>query len=389
MPQLAATVSSTPHSGIRRVAELARRLPDAVRLDLGDPSFDTPAHICDAAFAAMHAGDTRYTPSGGFPSLRSALADKVRSQNGFAPEPEQIVATAGGCGGLFTTLLTLLDPGDEVLLPDPGWPNFRAMVHVLNGRSVGYPVDLADGTVDAAAVEELITERTKVLLVNSPGNPTGAVLDADALAALADVAERHDLWLLSDECYDQLVFDVPHTSMATVASPERTITVFSFSKTYAMTGWRLGYVVGPRHLADELVKSQEPVHGNASSISQRAAEAALSGDQAVVEEMRDAYRTRRDVAVDVLSRAGVRHSVPGGAFYTMVDVSSLGSSTDAATTLLEDEHVAVVPGSAFGPGGEGWARVSLCCSDETMRVGLERIVRRLGTARTATVEVAR
>jgi aspartate/methionine/tyrosine aminotransferase len=389
MPQLADTVSSTPHSGIRRVAELARNTPDAIRLDLGDPSFDTPAHICEAAFAAMKTGDTRYTPSGGFASLRAALAEKVLARNGFAPEPAQIVATAGGCGGLFTSFLTLLDPGDEVLLPDPGWPNFRAMVHVLNGKSVGYPIDLENGTVDPAAVEERITERTKVLLVNSPSNPTGVVLGPDQLAALAEIAARHDLWLISDECYDELVFDSAHTSLATVAPPERTITIFSFSKTYAMTGWRLGYVVGPPSFADELVKSQEPVHGNASSISQRAAEAALAGDHGVVDEMRAAYRARRDLAVDLLSGAGIAHSIPGGAFYTMVDVSPLGSSSDAATTLLEQDKVAVVPGAAFGPGGEGWARVSLSCSDDALRTGLARIVSRLGAAKTSTTEVAR
>ena len=379
MADLATTVQTTPHSGIRRMAELARQFPDAIRLEVGDPSFDTAQHICDAAFAAMADGYTRYTPSGGFKTLRDLLADKVGVRNGISAEPEQIVVTAGGCGGLFTTLLTLLDRGDEVLVPDPGWPNYRAMIHVLGASSIGYPVELRSGALDPGVVESLITSRTKALIVNSPNNPTGAVYTAQALEELVAICDRHDIWLISDECYDELVFDGRHESVYAVAPSEHVITVFSFSKTYAMTGWRVGYVVGPRRFAEELVKNQEPVHGNASSVSQKAAEAALTGSQQVVAAMRDSYRQRRDLAVGLLEAAGVGHVVPHGAFYVMVDVSPLGASMDAARTLLERDGVSVVPGSAFGPRGEGWARISLCAEESVLRDGLGRIAQRLDT----------
>jgi len=362
------------------MAELARQIPDAIRLDAGDPSFNTAPHICDAALAAMSAGYTTYTPSGGYSTLRSLIAERVSAHNGFACDAEQVVATAGGCGGLFTSLLTLLDPGDEVLVPDPGWPNYRAMIHVLGGTSVGYPVDLEGGSLSAAEIEPLVSQRTKAVLVNSPNNPTGAVYDADALEGLAALCARHDLWLISDECYDEIVYEREHVSVAAVAPSERVITVFSFSKTYAMTGWRIGYVVASHGFASELIKQQEPVHGNASSVSQKAAEAALLGSQEAVGRMRDTYRNRLVLATERLDAASVRYLTPEGAFYIMVDVSALGPSMEAAHSLLERDHVSVVPGAAFGPRGEGWARVSLCAPDENLDSGLKRIVDRLAAA---------
>jgi aspartate aminotransferase len=377
MPNLAATVNSTPHSGIRRMAELARQIPDVIRLETGDPSFNTAQHIRDAACAAMAEGHTKYTPSGGFASLRQALAERVGRRNGIRADADDIVVTAGGCGGLFTSLMTLLDPGDEVLVPDPGWPNYRAQIHVLGGRPVTYDVDLRGGSIDPSAIESRITERTKAIIVNSPNNPTGAVYGAAALTGLAEVCARHDLWVISDECYDELTYDVEHVSVAAVAPSDRIITIFSFSKTYAMTGWRIGYVVAPPVLSGELLKSQEPVHANASSVGQKAAEAALAGDQSHVAAMRDVYRSRRSMALEILADAGVDSILPHGAFYVMVDVSALGSSMDAAVRLLESDHVSVVPGSAFGARGEGWARVSLCVSDDALREGLGRVVRRL------------
>ena len=370
------------------MAELARQFPDAVRLDVGDPSFDTPTHIQEAAFEAMAAGHTRYTPSGGFASLRDLIAEKVKVRNEVAVDPSQVVVTAGGCGGLFTSLMTLLDPGDQVLLPDPGWPNYRAMVHVLRAESIGYPVDLRRGTVEPAAVAARITNRTKALIINSPNNPTGAVYEPELLEQLVAICEHHDLWLLSDECYDELVFDGRHWSVAAVAPPSpRVITIFSFSKTYAMTGWRVGYVLGPARFAEELVKNQEPVHGNASSVSQKAAEAALLGRQEVVTEMRRSYARRRDIAIDLLREAQVDYVRPQGAFYVMVDVSALGSSMDAARSLLSRDNVSVVPGEAFGPGGEGWVRVSLSAATDDLQIGVERIASRISQNRNDAAEL--
>ncbi len=377
MAQLAETVRTTPHSGIREMAELARRIPDALRLEAGDPNFDTPAHIIEAAARAASEGFTKYTPSGGLLSLRELIAEKVRSRNSIDCSVDQIVVTTGGCGALFTSLLTLLDPGDEVLIPDPGWANYPPMIHVQSATPVGYRLDPArDFEPDLDELEARIGDSTKVMLVNSPGNPTGAVYGPETLSALLEIAERHDLWVISDECYDEIVFDGNHVSMASLDPTDRLITVFSFSKSYAMTGWRVGYVVASPEVADRISKAQEPVQGNASSLSQKGAEAALTGDQGCVAEMRDAYRERRDRVGAALDENGVGYVRPRGAFYVMVDVSP-SASLPFAKDLLEKEHVSVVPGSAFGPGGEGMVRVSLSVDPEVLMEGLARLSRTL------------
>jgi len=377
MAHLASTVSSTPHSGIRVMADLARFVPDVLNLGVGDPNFVTPSHIIEAAERAARDGFTKYTPSDGFSSLRELLATKVYERNGLDVPVEQVVVTTGGCGGLFTSLLVLVDPGDEILLPDPGWANYPPMAHVLEARHVFYPLDPARGWApDLDALEALIGPRSKVIILNSPGNPTGAVYDAGVLADVLDLARRRDLWVISDECYDEIVFEGSHVSAASVGEVDRILTVFTFSKSYAMTGWRLGYVVAPSVVASALSKAQEPVVGNASSISQKAGEAALTGPQDCVRKMRDAYGERRNLAMAILDDVGVAYVRPRGAFYLMVDVSPAGDSLEFAKRLLEEHHVSVVPGSAFGPGGEGWVRVSLCVDPAVLGDGL----RRLGTA---------
>ncbi len=374
MARLASTVATTPHSGIRVMADLARFVPDVLNLGVGDPNFVTPPHIIEAAAQAARDGFTKYTPSDGYVTLRELLSAKVRERNGFDASVDQVVVTSGGCGGLFTSLLVLVDRGDEILLPDPGWANYPPMAHVLNAMPVFYPLDPARGWApDLDALESLVGARSKVIILNSPGNPTGAVYDADVLAGVLDLARRKDLWVISDECYDEIVFDGEHVSTATVGDADRVLTVFTFSKSYAMTGWRLGYVVAPPDVAPALSKAQEPVVGNASSISQKGGEAALTGPQDCVREMRDAYRERRDLATAVLDAAGVAYVRPRGAFYLMVDVSPAGESLPFAKRLLEQEHVSVVPGSAFGPGGEGWVRVSLCVDPDVLREGLTRL----------------
>ena len=374
MARLAATVASTPHSGIREMADLARRYPDALRIEAGDPNFATPAHIVEAAAQAARDGFTKYTPSGGFASLRELAADKVRARNGIPCSADQVVVTTGGCGGLFTSLLVLVDPGDEVLVPDPGWANYPPMIHVQNGIPVGYPLDPGHGfEPDFDALESVVSSKTKAMIVNSPGNPTGAVYGRETLARLVDFAERHDIWVIADECYDEIVFEGEPASMAAVDGADRVLTVFTFSKSYAMTGWRVGYVVAPPKVAEKIAKAQEPVVGNASSISQKGAEAALLGPQDCVREMREAYHARRDAVMAQLDAAGVRYIRPRGAFYLMADVSPAGESLPFARRLLEEERVSVVPGSAFGPGGEGWVRISLCVEPETLTAGIARL----------------
>ena len=374
MARLASTVADTPHSGIRVMADLARFVPDVLNLGVGDPNFVTPAHIIDSAAQAARDGFTKYTPSDGYVTLRELLAAKVRERNGLDVGIDQVVVTSGGCGGLFTSLLVLLDPGDEILLPDPGWANYPPMAHVLNAKPAFYPLEPArDWAPDLDALESLVTARSKVIVLNSPGNPTGAVYDESVLVGVLELARRKDLWVISDECYDEIVFEGRHVSTAAVGDADRVVSVFTFSKSYAMTGWRLGYVIAPPDVALALSKAQEPVVGNASSVSQKGGEAALTGPQDCVLEMRDAYRERRDLATAVLDEAGVAYVRPRGAFYLMADVSPAGKSLSFAKRLLQEAHVSVVPGSAFGPSGEGWVRVSLCVDPEVLAEGLTRL----------------
>jgi aspartate aminotransferase len=374
MPHVALASRTTPHSVIREIGALAAAYPDAVRLEIGDPTFVTAQHVIDAAARAAAEGYTKYTPSAGLPRLRELLVEKLRHRNGIECGVPNVIVTTGGCGAIFASLLVLLDPGDEVLVPDPGWPNYVAMAHMLNASYVHYPLLRDQGFEPAFDVlESRVSGRTKVLVVNTPGNPTGAVYSREVLKRLADFAARHDLWIISDECYDDLVFDGRHVSMGTVSDAERTISVFSFSKAYAMTGWRVGYLVAEAELASSIGKTQESVVLNAAAISQKAAEAALLGPQAHREEMRLFYRDRRDEAIGLLDEAGVDYVRPAGAFYLMVRLPPGTDSRTFAVSLLETHRVAVTPGVGFGPSGEGMVRISLSTQSETLRLGLERL----------------
>ncbi len=377
MPELRPKILRTPHSGIRRMLELAQTVPSPIMLVNGDPNFRTPEHIIEAARDAAMRGATGYAPGGGIAELRQAVAGKVTSRNGFTVRPEQACITTGACGGLFTSLMLIAGPGDDVLVPDPGWSNYAAMVHVLGARMVPYPVGpSADWHMNPAAVESAITARTKVIIVNSPSNPGGVVEPPGHLAEVVEIARRHDLWLLSDEAYDELVFDGKPTSAAALADRDRIVSVFSFSKTYAMTGWRVGYVVGNDEFVRQLSLHQEPVVSCASTISQYGALAALRGPQDCVREMVTAYRARRDLVVAQLDAVGCGYQLPEGAFFIMVDIRPTGlDSWSFARRLLEEEGVGVVPGVAFGEGGEGYARVTLAASEDLLTEGVARLGR--------------
>jgi aspartate/methionine/tyrosine aminotransferase len=376
-PGISGRIERLPRSGIRAVMEQALRLPDAVRLDIGDPDFTTPGHIVEAAAQAARDGFTHYSPGVGLASLRELVAGKVSERNGLACTPDCVAVTTGACGGLFSTFLALLDAGDEVLLPDPGWTTLVPMA--IAAGTVPVPYRLARGAdgfaVDLAGLEERIGPRTRAVVVNSPSNPTGAVESRETLAGLVELAERHGLWLVSDECYEELVFEREHVSPASLAGLDRVVSIFSFSKTYAMTGWRVGYAVASPEVVRALAKAQEPVVSSASTVSQKAAEAALGGPQDAVAAMRDEYRRRRDLALSRLDAAGVGYARPSGAFYVMVDVGDANEPSERfAHRLLRDAHVAVVPGSAFGEGGEGMVRISLAAAPETIGAGIDRLV---------------
>ena len=376
MPQPATAVAAMPASGIRTITNLALALPHSIRLEIGEPNFATPPHIVEAAHRAAQDGFTRYTHTQGLLSLREAWCERLARVNGRATSPDHTIVTAGAVAGLHATFAAILAPGEEILIPDPGWPNWGMIAALIGARTVGYPSLAEQGwQPDLGRLEALVTSRTRAILVNSPGNPTGAVLGRAALEAFAAFAEHHDLWLISDECYDAIVFDGEHLGTAAVASAERTVTIASCSKTYAMTGWRMGCVAAPERLIPAIAKVQQATQASVCAVAQKAAEAALTGPQDCVGEMRAFYRARRDQAVALLAGLGRPIASPEGAFYAMVDLSdTVDDDTAFARNLLMTHGVAVAPGSAFGPAGSGSVRIALCVSPEALTNGLPRLV---------------
>ncbi len=338
-------------SGIRELMDLAAGAPDVLHLEVGEPDFSTPVHIVEAAVTAARAGFTHYTPNAGLPELRVAIAPIVSGTHGRPVGPDQVVVTSGSVCGLMTTLMALVEPGEEVLIPDPGWPNYEMMVRSIGAVPVRYRLDATrDYEPDLEALDRQISPRSKVLLVNSPSNPTGAVFAEDTVRGLVGLAAAHDLYLVSDEVYEQLVYDGQHVSPTRWDTDGRVVSAYSFSKTYAMTGWRIGYVVAPPAIAEVITKLQEPVVSCASAVSQKAAEAALAGPQTCVAQMRHAYQSRRDAALSILRQAGVSTNMPRGAFYLLVDTSRVTQDSYAfARQLLHEQRVAVAPGETWRP----------------------------------------
>jgi aspartate aminotransferase len=381
MPALAAGAETMPRSGIREVMDLAWGLPDPViGLHVGEPSFPSPPHVVEAARASYAAGDTHYVPNAGVGELRRAIAEKVTTANGFPVTERNVVVSAGGAQALHNALSLTVTAGDEVLIPDPGWPNYAMAVQLLQAVPVRYPLrPERDFRPDPAELARLVTGRTRMIVVNTPSNPLGTVLAGSDVEALVRFAEEHDLWLLSDECYDALTFGSPHVSAGRFDRDGRVLSAFSFSKTYAMTGLRVGYLVADEMVALQAAKLQEPLLACVNAPAQAAALAALRGPQDAVVAMRDAYRMRRDAAVEQLDAQRMGHLRPEGAFYLWVDVRDRcgGDVRGWAMDLLRHQHVAVAPGTTFGPLGQGWVRLSLATATEDLLEG----IRRMGRAR--------
>jgi aspartate/methionine/tyrosine aminotransferase len=367
--------AAMPHSGIREIMNAAWGRSDVLHLEVGQPDFPTPAPVVSAAAEAARAGHTGYTPTAGIPALREALAAKVRQVNGFAVEPDQIVLGNGGAQTLHACMLALTEPGDGILLPDPAWPNFLMMAQLLHLDVAHYGLTPAGGFLpQIAELERLVTPRTRVLLLNSPSNPLGAVIGRERMEEVLDFAARHQLWVLSDECYDQITFDDTAVSPAALDRDGRVVTVFSFSKTYAMTGWRLGYAAAPPEVAEVLAKSQEPLISCVNTPTQYAGLAALETPPEVLASMVAAYRQRRDTVVDRLAAFGMSAFRPSGAFYAWVDIGDSGlGAREFALRLLAEERVAAAPGTAFGARGEGFLRLSLATAEEDLAEAATRI----------------
>ncbi|MEM4700113.1 MAG: pyridoxal phosphate-dependent aminotransferase [Candidatus Nezhaarchaeales archaeon] len=362
---------------LEAVKELMSKGVDVVRFDVGEPDFDTPSFIKEAAKRALDEGHTHYVQSRGIPELRAAIAEHVKSELGISVDPErEVIVTPGAKFALLAAVMSLASAGDEVIILTPQWPTFKACVMVAGARPVEVPVDLPY-RLREEDLKEAITPRTRAIMINTPNNPTGGVMPLEDLKAIADLAVDHDLAVISDEIYRALVYGGRrHVSIATLPGMfERTVVVDGFSKTYAMTGWRLGWALGPREVIDAMVKIQQASTTHPTSFVQLAGVAALRGPRSFVEEMVREYDRRRRAMVEALRRIeGVKCEEPEGAFYAFPDFSSLGlSSAELSRRLLTEAHVSSVPGGAFGRGGEGRLRLAYTVGVDRILEGVRRI----------------
>ncbi len=369
-------MAGTPRSGIREMMDAAASLEGVLHLEIGEPDFPTPPHIVEAVARAQRDGLVKYTLSRGTPELRELLAEKVREKNGLEAGREQIVVTAGGTAAVYAALASLVATGDGVLVPDPGWPGIDLDATLLRARPLRYRLLPEEGYRPDLDQLEALAPEARVLFLNTPSNPTGAVHERDTLEQMLAIAERHGLAVLADEVYEDITFGIGPVSIGSLGAEGRVVTVFSFSKGYAMTGWRVGYAVAPEDVAEAMVQVQETIVACPSWTGQAAAVAALTGPRDPVLTMRDEYRRRRDAAVAALRGHGLLISEPRGAFYAMADVGALGRDSYAiARRLLLEERVAVAPGETFGPAGAGTVRLSLASPPEVVSEAIDRIAR--------------
>jgi aminotransferase len=377
-------IEEVPFAGIRKAVEKANAMEAkgvrVIHFDMGRPDFDTPAHIKEAAKKALDQGIVHYAPNVGMPALREALADVVAKQKGVRYDPEkEIIVTAGGQEALYLSFMSILDPGDEVLIPDPAFESFAWAVHLTGGVPVANNLVPAENFMfNLEAAEKSITPRTRAMVVNSPHNPTGSVLTREQLGEIAQFATKHDLILISDEAYDRMVYeDCVHYSPASFPGMrERTIICGSLSKTYAMTGWRIGYIAAPKSVVGAAVRAQQNVMLSVCSFAQMGAIAALTGSQAPTDEMMKEFGRRRMLVLEQMKPVpGLElENNPCGAFYIFPKITVPGiTSTQLADYLLEKAGIAVVDGSAFGRGGNGYVRLSYSCSYENCKDGMERL----------------
>lgn len=372
--------------------ELKAQGVDVINLSVGEPDFETPAHIKDAAKRAIDENYTFYTPVPGYMSLRKAVSEKLSRENGVSYAPEQIVVSNGAKQALCNVILATINPADEVIIPMPAWVSYVEMVKLAGGTTVEVQADITqDFKITPAQLEAAITPATRMILLCSPSNPTGSIYSREELQGLVDVLAKHpQILVLADEIYEHINFTGSFTSLASFPEiADRTIIINGVSKAYAMTGWRIGYCAAPQWLAKAVTKLQGQYSSNASSIAQKAAEAAYTGSQQCVAEMNKAFERRRNLVVELASQIpGLKVNCPHGAFYLFPEVSAyigkttpegntIGSSADLAMYLLEKGYVATVDGGAFGM--EGYIRLSYATSDDNLREAMRRIAATLAT----------
>lgn len=361
---------------------------DIIHLEIGEPDFDTPAYITEAACTALQSGATHYTPAPGMPVLREAIAADASVRRGVTFAPENVVVTPGGKPIMFFSILALIDSGDEVIYPNPGFPIYESMIQFAGGTPVPIPLEESrDFSLDAQRLCDLITPKTRMIILNSPHNPTGGVLTRQDIEAIADAVRQHpDLIVLSDEIYSRMLYSGEHTSIASLPDMlERTIVLDGFSKIYAMTGWRLGYGLFPADIAPSVARLMTNSNSCTAAFTQLAGVAALTGSQAPSDEMVAEFHKRRDIIVQGLNQIpGVSCKMPSGAFYAFPNITGTGmTSRECADALLYEGGVAALAGTAFGAYGEGYIRLSYANSIANIEEALRRISATVATKASA------
>lgn len=369
--------TETAFEVLARAKALEAQGREVVHLEIGEPDFDTPKHIIEAACKALHSGYTHYTPSAGIPELRKAIAEEMSRTRGIPVEADNVVVTPGGKPIMFYVILALAEPGDEVIYPNPGFPIYESMINFTGAKPVPIPLrEEYNFAFDIDEFKKLVTKKTKLIIINSPHNPTGGILEKETLHEIARIAMERDIPVLSDEIYDRILYDGEFHSIASIPGmQERTIILNGFSKTYAMTGWRLGYGVMPKDLAVHITRLMTNSNSCTNAATQMAGIAALKGPQDDVDRMVAAFRERRDVIVKGLNEIpGVSCVLPKGAFYAFPNIKGTGmQSKPLADYLLNEAGVACLSGTSFGAYGEGYLRLSYANSVENIKKALERM----------------
>lgn len=372
---VSARLASIQESTTLKISAMAKKLTasglDIIDMGVGEPDFDTPKHIVEAGCNSIRMGETHYAPTAGIPELRQTIAEKLSRENRVPAGAEDVIVTPGAKMAVFAAVQALLQEGDECILIGPSWVSYEPSVAFAGGSVLWGKVDENFMPQDIA---EAIGPRTRLIIVNSPTNPTGAVFDRGVLEEIRDLAVDHDLFVISDEIYEKIIYDHEHISIASLPGMvDRTVTINGFSKAYAMTGWRLGYLTGPKETMKWVIRLLSHSVSQATTFVQRAGVAALQGPQDDVEMMVAEFHARRDVLVRGLEELGIPCSTPGGAFYVFPDLSAYGGGDLFTERLLKEALIAATPGSAFGPGGADYVRLSYATSQNRIHQALERI----------------
>ncbi len=378
MNYISELIKKYPASGVREMYDLAADYPNAIDLTNGEPDFDTPDHIKETAIKAIRDGFTKYGTEAGLYELREAIADKYTSDLKIKHVPENAMITAGGVEGILLALMAVLNPGDEVIVPDPTYTCYLSQIHLLGGKLVRVPLyEEHDFILQPDDLEKAITPKTKVVIITNPNNPTGTVMTKEAVEKISGVIEKYNLIVVSDEVYEKIIYDGrKHFSFAQIPETrDKVLVINSFSKTYAMTGWRVGYIVGPEAIISKMYKLQQSIVSTLPLFTQKAAVAALRGSQTRVTRMAASYERRRDLIFEGLSQIpGLRCIKPQGSFCMFVNIKEFDrTSLEFAKELLTKANVVTVGGHAFGSRGEGYLRFCFSCSEEAINEAIRRL----------------